>query len=266
MCVYHKDDARAFRDAVDSVTIRQTVCPDEVVIVVDGPVFGELNEIINELETRKDLFSIVRLPENLGHAGARRCAFEHAANDILAVMDADDIASPDRFEKQIAYLDRHSDVAVVGGQITEFLDDEGNIVGMREVPCNHDEVMKMMKSRCPMNQMTVMMRRDPVASAGGYLDWYCDEDYYLWIRLAENGYVFANLPDVLVNVRVGREMYQRRGGWPYFKSEARLQGYMLGRKIISLPRYVFNVAVRFAVQVAIPDKVRGFVFQKLFRK
>ena len=110
------------------------------------------------------------------------------------------------------------------------------------------------------------MLRSPGSAVGGYLDWYCDEDYYLWIRLALAKYKFANLPDVLVNVRVGKEMYQRRGGWRYFKSEARLQRYMLNNKLISLPRYIYNVAGRFAVQVAMPNKVRGYIFQKLFRK
>ena len=96
--------------------------------------------------------------------------------------------------------------------------------------------------------------------------WYCEEDDYLWVRMTEQGMKFANLPDNLVNVRVGEEMYQRRGGMKYFKSEARLQKYMYKHGIISLPRYLYNVAGRFAVQVAMPNKVRSFVFQKLFRR
>lgn len=92
------------------------------------------------------------------------------------------------------------------------------------------------------------------------------EPVHLWIRMALANMSFANLPDVLVNVRVGEEMYQRRGGMKYFKSEAKPQGYMMKHGIISLPRYVYNVAGRFAVHVAMPNKVRSFVFQKVFRK
>ena len=117
-----------------------------------------------------------------------------------------------------------------------------------------------------MNLVTVMYRKSAVKAVGGFMDWYCEEDYYLWIRLAEARYKFANLPDNLVNVRVGKEMYQRRGGWRYFKSEARLQRYMLNHGIISFPRYCFNTFGRFVVQVAMPNKLRGFIFQKLFRK
>lgn len=110
------------------------------------------------------------------------------------------------------------------------------------------------------------MRRSKVLEVGNYIDWHYNEDYYLWIRMAEAGCNFANLPDTLVNVRVGKDMYARRGGWKYYKSEKGLQDYMLKNKMISLPRYTFNVAVRFGVQVAIPNSLRAFVFQKLFRK
>ena len=266
LCVYHKDNPACFEKAVESITMNQTLKPDEVVIVVDGPVYGLLKEVVKCYESNTSLFKVIWLPENVGHAGARRIGFEAASNEIIAIMDADDIAAPDRFEKQIAYLEEHPECDIVGGQISEFIDDEDNIVGNRIVPCKHEDILIWLKGRCPFNQMSVTMLRSPVSKVGGYLDWYCDEDYYLWIRMAEAGCHFANLPDTLVNVRVGKDMYRRRGGWRYFKSEAGLQKYMLQHKIINLPRYLFNVSVRFAVQVAMPNRVRGFIFQKLFRR
>lgn len=266
MCVYHNDDAAHFRQAVESVTVRQTLPPTEVVIVVDGPITGELKSVVLEFEKQSDLFNVIWLPKNLGHAGARRTAFQTAKHEIIAIMDADDISLPDRFEKQLSFLESHPEVAVLGGQIDEFIDEETNIVGRRTVPCAHKDIFIWLKGRCPFNQMSVTLLRSPAAAVGGYLDWYCDEDYYLWIRMAEAGYKFANLPDVLVNVRVGKEMYARRGGWKYFKSEAKLQGYMFHHKLISFPRYVYNVLGRFTIQVAMPNRLRGFIFQKFFRE
>ena len=114
--------------------------------------------------------------------------------------------------------------------------------------------------------MSVMFKKSKVLSVGNYLDWHYNEDYYLWIRMALKGYKFANLPDTLVNVRVGKDMYARRGGWKYFKSEARLQGYMHKNNIINTPRYLFNVFGRFVIQVVLPNSIRGWVFQKLFRE
>lgn len=117
-----------------------------------------------------------------------------------------------------------------------------------------------------MNLVTVMYRKKDVEAVGGFMDWYCEEDYYLWIRLYQAGYKFYNVDENLVNVRVGKEMYQRRGGWKYFKSEARLQMYMLRNGVISFPRYAYNTLGRFAVQVAMSNKMRGFIFQTLFRR
>ena len=163
-------------------------------------------------------------------------------------------------------FEQHPEVSVVGGIIHEFIGSPDNVVGTRVVPEKDEEIKTYLKSRCPMNLVTVMLKKDDVMKVGGYEDWYCEEDYYLWIRLALKGYKFYNIQDNLVNVRVGKEMYQRRGGWKYFKSEAKLQRYMLKHSVISFPKYLYNVLLRFAVQVIMPNKVRGWVFQKFARK
>ena len=102
--------------------------------------------------------------------------------------------------------------------------------------------------------------------AGNYQHWHYNEDYYLWIRMLEAGCQFANTDKVLVNMRVGKEMYQRRGGWKYFKSEKALQKYMKKHKIIGFGTYFMNVAKRFIVQVLLPNRLRGWVFKKFARK
>ncbi len=265
LCVYHKDNAADFKTAVDSVTTGQTIQPSEVIIVADGPVFGDLDKYLTTLEENKK-FKIIRLPKNLGHAGARQVSIEASSHDLVAIMDADDISDPNRFEKQLKFFDNNPHIGVTGGQINEFIDHPANIIGSRIVPLSDREIKSYLKKRCPFNQMTVMFKKDQISSVGGYIDWFCNEDYYLWIRLAEKGCKFANLPDTLVNVRVGKEMYARRGGWKYFKSEKGLQDYMRKKKMIGKVQYLFNVAVRFGVQVVIPNSVRGFVFKTLFRK
>ena len=264
MSVYHGDNAVFFKEALDSM-YGQTRLPDEIVLVVDGPIGNDINEVINEYELN-ETFRVVRLEKNSGHAIARQTGLEAAQFEYVAIMDSDDIAVPDRFEKQMAYLESHSEVDVLGGQIDEFIGTTENVVGTRIVPATDSEVKQYLKSRCPMNLVTVMLKKASVEKVGGYIDWYCEEDYYLWVRMVEAEMNFANLPDNLVNVRVGNEMYQRRGGMRYFKSEAKLQKYMWKHGIIGLPRFIYNVFGRFAVQVAMPNRVRSFVFQKLFRK
>lgn len=265
MSVYHGDNAVFFKEAIDSL-YAQTRLPDEIVMVVDGPVGEEINQVIAGFESLHDSFTVIRLEKNSGHAIARQTGLDAAQYEYIAIMDSDDIAVPDRFEKQMAYVEAHPEVDALGGQIDEFIGVPSNVVGTRIVPQTDGEIKAYLKSRCPMNLVTVMLKKEAVQKAGGYIDWYCEEDYYLWVRMVEQGMKFANLPDNLVNVRVGEEMYQRRGGMRYFKSEAKLQRYMFKHGIISLPQYIYNVAGRFAVQVVMPNKVRSFVFQKLFRR
>lgn len=265
--VYRNDKPNFVSKALESITTTQIIKPSEVVLVVDGPVPNELSNLIINLSSQKsDLYNIIWLPENKGLGNALRIGVEAAKYEIIARMDSDDISVPDRFMQQISYIKKHPECDIIGGQISEFIENENNVVGKRSVPCNNTEIKRYLKGRCPFNHMTVMFKRDAVLRVGNYQDWHFNEDYYLWIRMAEAGYRFANLPDTLVNVRVGKEMYARRGGWKYFKSEKGLQDYMLGHKMISLPRYCYNVFGRFMIQVAIPNKLRGFIFQKLFRK
>ena len=264
MCVYDGDNPIWFRVATDSI-LNQTAKPDEVVLVVDGLVPETLDAVIREYEATP-VFRVVRLEKNAGHGEARRIGLENCANDLVAIMDADDISAPDRFEKQLAVFAGNPELAIVGGNITEFTGDPENIIGRRVVPEKDKDIKQYMKTRCPMNLVTVMFKKTAVEAVGGFVDWFCEEDYYLWLRMAQADMQFANVSDVLVNVRVGEEMYQRRGGLKYFASEARLQKYMLDNRIIDLSTYVINVAKRLIVQVLLPNKLRSWVFQKFARK
>lgn len=267
LSVYKNDKAEDFRIALESITTKQTVKPSEVVLVIDGPVTDEINKVISEVASAApEWYKIIRFEQNQGLGVALQKGMEAASNDIVMRMDSDDIAVPDRFEKQFQFMESHPNVAACGGQIAEFIDDVDNIVGKRTVPCSNEEIYNYMKSRCAFNHMTVALRRSKILEVGNYQPWFWNEDYYLWIRLMVAKCKFANLPDTLVNVRVGKEMYQRRGGMKYFNSEADIQKLMRKNGLISWSRYCFNVAVRWGVQVAMPNWLRGFVFQKLFRK
>ncbi len=264
MCVYGGDNPEWFKIAVNSV-LNQTRKPDEVVLVVDGPVPQALEVVINDFE-HNPVFNVIRLPENRGHGEARRVGLNNCSYELVALMDADDISAYDRFEKQLLLFEKDSQLTIVGGNITEFVDSPDNIVGARVVEMDDKAIKEDMKKRCPMNQMTVMCKKSVVELAGGYLDWFCDEDYYLWLRLYLSDAKFANLQDYLVNVRVGKEMYQRRGGKKYFLSEAKLQKFMLDNKVIGLGTFLVNVNKRLVVQLLLPNKLRSWVFQKFARK
>ena len=265
--VYKNDKAADFRTALESITARQTLKPTEVVLVIDGPVPEGVNIVISDVEAANPgLYKVVRFEQNQGLGIALQKGLEAASYDIVMRMDSDDIAVPDRFEKQYHFMVEHPNVAVCGGQIDEFIDDVDNIVGHRIVPCTNEKIYQYMVSRCAFNHMTVSLRRSIILANGNYQPWHFNEDYYLWIRLMLAKVEFANLPEILIHMRVGRDMYKRRGGRKYYESELGLQKLMLNNGLINRSRYAFNVAVRWVVQVAMPNWLRGFVFQCLFRK
>ena len=263
ICVYGGDHPEWFRTAVESI-LKQTAPPDEVVLVVDGPVPETLDHAISGYE-QQSVFTVIRLAENQGHGNARRTGLEHCSHELVALMDADDISVPERFALQLARFAQDPTLSAVGGNITEFCGEPDHIVGVRSVPQDDAEIKAYMKVRCPMNQVTVMLKKSDVAAAGGYIDWYCEEDYYLWLRMHLQGMKFANVPAILCNVRVGEDMYRRRGGLRYFKSEAKLQKYMLDRHVIGFGTYTMNVAKRLIVQVLLPNCLRSWVFQNFAR-
>ena len=209
-------------------------------------------------------FKVIYLKKNQGHGNARRISLKNCSNELVALMDADDISLYNRFEKQLDAFISNKNADIVGGQITEFIDNPNNIIGKRLVPEKDEDIKKYMKKRCPMNQVTVMFKKSFYEKVGGYIDWFCNEDYYLWLRMAELGGIFANTSEVLVNVRVGEDMSLRRGGLRYFISEYKLQNYMLRKKVISLPRYIYNIVLRFSGEIILTNNLRKKVF-KFFR-
>lgn len=266
MSVYRNDKPEYFKEAVDSV-LNQTVIPTEIVLVVDGPIPNEITRLIETYQNENLMVKPIWLKENVGHGEARRTGLLHCKYELVALMDSDDISLPYRFEKQLRCFMNDMTLSVVGGQIREFLEnDRENYTGVRLVKYTNEGIRKQLEKQCPINQVSVMFRKSSVLEAGGYRDWYNNEDYYLWIRMFMKGCRFKNLKDVLVDVRVGADMYHRRGGVEYFKSEVKLQKFMLANKIITKTQYLLNVAVRLIVQVLSPNWLRGFMFRKIFRK
>lgn len=265
--VYKNDNSDFVKIALDSMLVDQTVKPSEIVLVQDGPIPDALSKFLAEYENQyPEVMHVIRLETNGGLGNALRLCVENAKCDYCARMDSDDICLPDRFEKQLAYLEAHPECDIVGGQMTEFIGSPDNIVGMRKVPLTNDEIYDYMKSRCALNHVTVMFRKEAVLKVGNYQDWFWNEDYYLWVRMMMEDCNFANIPDVAVNVRSGEDQYARRGGKKYFDSEIGIKKLMLEKGMITRKEYLVNYIERFIIQLMLPNKVRGWVFRTFARK
>jgi len=266
MSLYIKEKPEYLKLAIQSM-VDQTYKPDEIVIVKDGKITPELQQVLDSFASQyPDLFNIVGYEENRGLGLALNYGLEHCKNELVARMDTDDISVLNRCEKQLAFFQSNPNTTILGGQIDVFIACPEEVIGKRIVPETYSNLKEFMKKRCPFNHMTVMFKKSDVINVGNYQDWFWNEDYFLWIRLALKGFVFANLPETLVHARVGVEMYRRRGGIKYFESEARLQRYMRENKAISFPRYCVNIIERFIIQVLIPNRLRGVLFKLLARK
>lgn len=261
MSVYAKDNPRWFEEAIISIT-NQTVNPSQTVIVVDGQITEELELI---LEKYKKQIDILRLEKNSGLGIALRKGLEICKYPLVARMDSDDISLHDRFEKQLNVFQKNKNLSIVGGYIQEVDCDIKKNIAVRKVPLTDSEIKQYIKIRTPFNHPTVMFKKDAVVKAGSYQDFYFMEDYYLWVRMVAHNFAMANLPEILVNMRVNSNLYARRGGYKYFKSNKAIYDEMLKLGLINYPFYLFNIAVRFSTQVLIPNKLRKIFYKKVLR-
>lgn len=265
MSLYYKENPMYLCAALDSM-INQTVKPDEIVMVYDGSLTEELYQTMERyVRQNPNLFTIVNNEKNLGLGLSLRKGLVTCKNELIARMDTDDVAVIDRCEKQLKAFDSNPTLDIIGGNIAEFISSIDEIISYRTVPSNDMLIKDYMKARCGFNHMTVMFKKKSVIDSGNYQDWFWNEDYYLWIRMMENNCIFANIDSVLCYVRVGKEMYSRRGGIKYFKSEIKLQNYMLRKKVIGLKEYSLNLLKRFIVQILLPSNLRGIVFKHCAR-
>lgn len=264
MSVYFKEKPDYLYISVKSM-LDQTIKPDEIILVKDGELTNELDAVIDKLSVDPTV-KVITLEKNVGLGNALNIGLEQCKNELVARMDTDDISVKDRCEKQLEYLDTHKEISVVGSSIAEFIGKPSNIVAYREVLLDHEDIVDYIKHRNPMNHPSVMYRKSDVIEAGNYQDYFLNEDYFLWVRMIEKDFKFANMDDVLVLMRTTEDTYNRRGGYKYFKTQKKIFDYMLQHNIISFFEYGFNLSVRFTSTVLLPKKIRKYFFLNILRK
>lgn len=263
MSVYKNDSPEFFKEALESI-LNQTKVPDEIILVEDGPIPHQLDKIISEYESKYSILNVIREKENKGLGNALRIAVNNAKYDYIARMDSDDISSLDRFEKQLSFLKNHPEVDIVGGDAAKFEKTPNEIIGYRRPKYTDAELKKQLQDKTPFCHVTIMAKKKSIIQAGSYVEIFNQEDYYLWARMAKNNCIFANIPDILVYVRlVG--VGGRRGGWKYFKNEMFMQKYLFKSHIIGLPKYCLHMIEKFIVQVIFTAKLREWAYQTFIK-
>ena len=232
------DLSRALRSAVKDQTVR----PDQVIIVRDGPVGDELARCLDDFIAASPVpVTFVPLPHNVGLGPALDRGLDASWFDVIARMDADDVAMPHRFEMEMPLM---TDADIVGAGLLEFVEDTDEIVGQRIPPTDSAQIQRYARMHDPFNHPTVVYRRGAVLAAGGYGDLPLMEDYALFARMLMNGARAVNIAEPLIFYRVGAKAFKRRGGASLLRSELRLQREFLREGFTSPQVYVRNVVIR----------------------
>lgn len=259
--VYYKEKPEYFSEALASV-INQTLKPNEIVVVKDGPLTEGLEEVLTKYDKENSgLFKIVSLETNQGLGVALAKGVEECSYELIARMDSDDISRSDRFEKQIAEFEKDPDLDICGSQIAEFEGTVENVVSHRRVPLKDSEIKRFQKMRSAFNHMTIMFKKSSVIKAGNYQTCPGMEDGLLYVNMFLSGAKGMNSPEELVSVRVGSEMIIRRGGINYYRMYRDARKKILETKYISYYEYLLSLLEHFIVSL-LPIKVRGIIYRR----
>ncbi len=263
--VYHKEQGEFLRLSLESV-MTQTLMPNEVIIVKDGPLTAELDLVCDEfIERYPDIFKIIALPENVGLGRALNEGLKHCSYDLVARMDSDDISKPNRFMAQVELMKNRLDISVVGSWVEPFENSVDNILACKKRPTEGFELLAYAQKRTPLCHPTVMFRKKDIISVGSYQHIHLMEDYYLWMRLIKAGYKLYNIQDSLLYFRTSQDVMKRRGGLRYALNEFRLFNFMRKQSLISWQAMICNMLMRFPVRI-MPSFIRGYVYKRFLFK
>jgi glycosyltransferase involved in cell wall biosynthesis len=260
--VYQLESPDFLSAAILSI-INQSRVPNEIIIVVDGPIGADLNNVI-ENSTDNNEVIVIRLKQSMGPGAARHAGILKSQNNIVALMDSDDISRSNRFEKELDILIKEN-VDVVGGWIEEFNSTPGDLNQLRITPKIHEKIVLLGKWRMPVNHVTLVFKKEAYFSAGGYKSIRYVEDFDLISRMLSVGIKFHNIQKVLVDVRVGNKMHNRRRGISFLTAELKVFSEMYSSGYIDIWQYICNIIIRVFIRL-LPSKIMPYLYMILFRK
>ena len=265
MSVYYKEKPEWLRESIESI-LNQTIMTNDFVIVKDGKLTKELNDIISEYcKKYPDILNIIELENNVGLGPALAIGVKACKNELIARMDSDDISIKERCEKQLNKYKEDPELDIVGSSIAEFIDNTNNIQAYRILPETDEEIKKFARRRNPFGHPSVMLRKSKVLEAGNYRSYYLVEDYDMWIRMIEHGAKCYNFQEILVFMRISEDFYKRRGGLKYLKSILKFKREQLHNGFYSKKDFIVSSCAHI-IMCLMPNKIRDLLYRKVLRK
>ncbi|MGY6563447.1 MAG: glycosyltransferase [Halomonadaceae bacterium] len=260
LSVYEKEKVAYLDQAIASIWDHQTLKPSQIVIVKDGPLTRQLDDALAYWASRLgDTLTILSLPHNVGLGAALNAGLKACKYELVARMDTDDVSLPQRFEKQVAFMETHPEIAAASAQVEEWDEEMRRCIGSRLLPLDSMGVARFAKRRCPLSHPASIYRGNVILELGGYPELRKAQDYALWSLLLCNGYRLANLPDTLLKMRAGDNLISRRG-WSFFKKELALLRYQRKIGFLGLREYLANVILRAALRL-LPPAARRLAYK-----
>lgn len=271
--VYKNEKPEYLKQAMESIWESQTLKPEQIVLVEDGPLPDSLEEIVQSFKFQVQseghtTFTVVKLPANGGLTKALNEGIKYVTGDLIARMDSDDISEPHRFERQVAYMESHPDVDIISGSLQEF-DAENDCLNIRHYPQTHEECVKFIVKACPLAHPSVMMRKRIFEEGLKYDERYrMSQDIKLWYDAVLAGYRLGNIPEVTLFFRREGDVFRRRSrakAWNEFKIYMngiyRLKGLFTLSYRYPIARYIFRNLPPTLVKRIYGSKIRKRVLE-----
>ncbi len=258
MSVYIKEQPHYLAECLESLS-KQTLAAPEIVLVEDGKITDELNAVIDQYCSTLPI-KRVKLEKNQGLAVALNEGLKQCTYELILRMDADDVALPVRFERQIQFMQQNPNISVASAWIEErnsMTDEKGFL---KTLPEKHSDILRFAKHRSPVSHPVVIFRKSDVLASGGYPVIF-PEDYALWSFMLVQGYLFANIPEVLLYMRTGEAFIDRRG-IDFFKGEIKLLKYQKSIGFLNTAEYLSNLILRAIIRTP-PRSIRKLLYKTL---
>ena len=264
MSVYSGEKPEFLRQSLTSMLTQTHPCR-ELILVCDGELTPELDNIIAELCAKHSELHVVRSKSSRGVGACVNAALRRAKTEYIVKMDSDDISLPDRCERQLRYLAEHPETDMLGSFIEEFDSDSGEQIAQRRTPLTHSEIVQFAKRRNPFNNQTLVYKRSAAIRAGGYTTVRRCEDYDFVVRMLMSGAIGANLPEVLVRYRVTKQNLTRRRNLNNTISFIAVRWHIHTKGFSSLTDLLVPCAAQLLLFM-LPQRLTGLFYRKLLRK
>ena len=269
MSVYHSEKAEYLNRSLQSVWDDQSLKPNQIVLIEDGPLGEELHKVIDKWKERlQDVFCIVKNEKNIGLTKSLNKGIQYITSELIARADSDDISMPTRFALQEKFLAEHPDVDILGGAMQEFNEDN-DCLNVRRYPSTHEQARKYIMKASPLAHPSVMMRKKIFDEGLRYNEEYrTSQDVALWFDALNVGYHIANLDDIILHFRQNSSVFKRRGrakAWNefkiYIKGIYRKKGLFTFYYVYPLSRLLFRLMPARLIELVYKSNMRNKMLQ-----